>query len=249
MADNEGYVGLQKPVDATDEYNAQQFLMRQFLNSHNYVALVRVVAVDTPGGLSLAGTVDVQPMVNQLDGQGNAIPHGVVNNLVYFRMQGGSDAIIMDPKPGDIGVCVFCDRDSSAVQQTRATANPGSQRRSDMADGVYLGGLLNGVPSQYILFAEGGITILSSTSIKLQAPSIELLGETVTIEATDSTTITTPSFTVNGNSQFNGTIGATGTITAPTVNGTTNVLFGGKSGIAHQHSNGGLPTNPSGPPV
>lgn len=242
MSDDNGYFGFQKPTSATDEFNAQMFVIRQFLNARNYVALVKVIRVTIPGGLALAGTVDVQPLVNQLDGQGNAIPHGVVNDLPYFRMQGGANAIIIDPAVGDIGYCVFCDRDISAVKASKGAANPGSGRRSDMSDGVYIGGLLNAVPTQYVMFTEGGIAITSPTKIDLSAPEVELNGG-------DSVTITTPIFTVNGDSQFNGTIDATGTITAPNVVGTTNVTFGGKSGIGHQHSNGGLPSSPSGPPV
>lgn len=242
MSDNDGYHGTQQPTSATDEYNAQVFVIRQILNALNFTALVEVVNVDAPGGLAIAGTVDVKPLVNQLDGQGNAIPHGVVNGIPYFRMQGGTDAIIIDPKVGDIGVCVFCDRDSSAVQASRGAANPGSKRRNDMADGVYLGGLLNGVPNQFVMFTEDGITIKSPTKILMEAPEIELLAPVVEINASTSTTITTPTFTVNGTSQFNGSITATGTVTAPLVVGTTNVTFGGKSGIAHTH--GGVDTGP-----
>lgn len=229
MSDDNGYYGLQKPTSATDEFNAQMFVIRQFLNSRNYVALVKVIRITAPGGLELAGTVDVQPLVNQLDGQGNAIPHGVVNDLPYFRMQGGTNAIIMDPVAGDIGYCVFCDRDSSAVQSSKGAANPGSGRRSDMADGIYIGGLLNAIPSQYIMFTDDGIKVVSPTKITFVSPEIEF-------DASDSVTMTTPTLTQNGDSQFNGNIHATGTITAPNVVGTTNVTFGGKSGIAHTHS-------------
>ncbi len=240
MSDNEGYRGTQQPNASTDEFNAMSFVIRQILNGRNFIALVKVLAVTSPGGLALAGTVDVQPLVNQLDGQGNAVPHGTVNDIPYTRMQGGLNAIVMDPQVGDIGVCVFCDRDSSAAQATRGVANPGSLRRSDMADGVYIGGLLNAIPNQYIMFIEDGIKIVSPTLIRMEAPEIKLLADVVEIEASDSTTITTPIFTVNGDSQFNGNVNSTGTVTAPTVAGTTDVTFGGKSGVGHKH--GGVAT-------
>jgi phage baseplate assembly protein V len=47
---------------------------------------------------------------------------------------------------------------------------------------------------------------------------------------------------INGNLSVSGNIGAGGTVTAPNVVGTTNVTFGGKSGVAHTHS--GVQTGP-----
>lgn len=229
MSDNDGYYGQKKPNDSTGEYNAQLFLIRQVLDTRNHVAVVKVVAVNAPLGLALAGTVDVQPLVNQLDGQGNAVPHGVINNLPYFRAQGGANAVIIDPEVGDLGVAVICDRDTSAVQETKGAANPGSKRRNDWADGIYFGGLLNGIPEQYMLFQASGIKIFSPTKILLESQEIELKAPVVKINASSSTTITTPTL------QLNGSMTATGNITTP------NVIFaGGKSLAAHTH--GGVQT-------
>lgn len=47
---------------------------------------------------------------------------------------------------------------------------------------------------------------------------------------------------VTGNESVSGNVTAGGTVTAPNVVGTTNVTFGGKSGIAHTHS--GVQTGP-----
>lgn len=246
MSDNDGYQGMQKPNSATNEFNALSFLITQIINGRNIATLVKVVAVNSEGGLAIAGTVDVIPMVNQLDGQGNAVPHGTVNDIPYYRMQGGANAVIMDPQVGDIGICVFADRDISSVRANKAASNPGSLRRSDMADGMYIGGMLNGVPSQYMMFTEDGIKLFSPTKINLDAPIIELMAEQVVIDASESVTATTPIFTINGdvaivgNTDMTGTLDATGTITAPTVVGTTDVTFGGKSGVGHKH--GGVAT-------
>lgn len=255
MSNNDGYYGTQQSSDATGEYNSIAFVIRSILNGRNFAALVKVVAVTAPGGLALAGTVDVQPLVNQLDGQGNAIPHGVVNALPYIRIQGGANGVIMDPVMGDIGLCIFCDRDGTSVQATRGAANPGSLRRSDMADGVYIGGILNGIPTQYLMFTTAGIELHSPTKINLTAPEIDLVAPVVVITASTSTTITTPTFTVNGNAvinggtQFNGNAAGTGSITAPTIAGTNDVTGGGKSLKTHTHSGVTAGAGTSGPPV
>ena len=168
--------GQQTPFTSNSDLNTYLFIASQVLNRANTATLVKVVSVTNSGGLVAAGSVDVHPLVNQLDGQNNAIPHGTIHRLPYFRLQGGSNAIILDPQVGDIGIAVFADHDISSVVATKAQANPGSKRRFDMADGLYLGGFLNGVPTQYFQFNASGISVVSNTKITLQAPDIEIIG-------------------------------------------------------------------------
>lgn len=174
-----GYQGYRTPQDAGSEYNAIRFILRQALATLRTATLVRIVSCTNDGGLSPVGFVDVQPLVNQLDGFGNAVPHVTVYRLPYLRIQGGANAVIIDPQPGDIGVAVFADRDISSVKATRAQANPGSARMFDMADGMYLGGMLNGAPTQWVRFSDAGIEISSPTKVTLSAPVIELDGQLV----------------------------------------------------------------------
>src|SRR6185437_3480394 len=137
------------------------------------------------------GFVDVAPMVNQVDGIGDPQPHDTIYNLPYVRIQGGGNAVILDPVIGDIGLAVFCSRDISTVKRTKTIGNPGSRRTFDWADGLYIGGVLNGVPTQYVQFNSSGITVKSPQTITLTGNSIVLNGAT----------------TVNGN------VGTTGSLT------------------------------------
>lgn len=146
------------PDDGTDG-NLAQFVANQVLGRISTAKLVKVIKVTNNGEVSPVGRVNVQPLVNQIDGAGIGTPHGIVYDLPYFRLQGGSDAIICDPKEGDIGLAVICDRDSSAVKASKDIANPGSYRRFDLADGMYFGGFLNGTPVQYVRFFPDGIEI------------------------------------------------------------------------------------------
>lgn len=189
--------GPLQPSTGRGEFNATTFLVAQALGKMQTATLVRVVACSNSGGLSPVGSVDVQPLVNQVDSLGNPTPHGTVYNLPYFRIQGGTNGIILDPEPGDIGVCVFASRDLSKVKATRAQANPGSHRQYSFSDGIYLGGVLNGMPSQYVRFSAAGIAIVSPVAVTLDAP-------VVNISAATSCTITTPVFTVNGATALNG---------------------------------------------
>lgn len=156
MADVQGQASA---TSGGSEFNALAFLVQQMLARVNVATLVKVVACSNSGGVSPVGTVDVQPLVNQLDGSGNAVAHVTIYGLPYLRVQGGANAVIIDPQPGDIGIAVFADRDISSVKATKAQANPGSRRRNSMADGLFLGGVLNGAPTQYVQFAPGGINV------------------------------------------------------------------------------------------
>lgn len=176
---SDGYAGQLSPTGAQSEFNELWFFVNQLINRRATATLVLVKACSNAGGVSPVGTVDVQPMVHQLDGAGNIVPHGVVYGLPYCRVQGGTSAVIIDPKPGDIGIAIFAAQDISTVKSTKKAAAPGSRRRFDMADGLYIGGVLNGAPTRYALFSDSGVTIVDPTQITLQAPTINLHGAVV----------------------------------------------------------------------
>ena len=157
-------------------HNNIRFIVQQALTDVQTTTIVKVIACSNDGDLSPVGTVDVQILVNQISGQGIGTPHVPMYGLPYLRIQGGTNAVIIDPQPGDIGIAVFSSRDITKVKSTKAQANPGSFHMHDFSDGMYLGGLLNGAPSQYVQFGSGGITIVSPGTITLTAPSIILNG-------------------------------------------------------------------------
>lgn len=179
-ATTEGNTGTATPSAAAGDYSVMAFVVRQLMSAAHTATLVQVKAVTNSGGVTAAGKVDVQPLVHQLDGNGEIVPHGTIHGLPYFRLQGGADAVILDPKVGDIGLAVFADRDVSAVVATQKAAAPGSARRNDYADGFYLGGLLNGTPTQYLRFRSDGVTILSPYEVESNAPTIRENGSVVT---------------------------------------------------------------------
>jgi hypothetical protein len=234
---NFGYPGTQEPASGVGEYGALSFLVNQILATINTVTLVKIVGVTNNGGVSPVGFVDVQPLVNQVDGVGNATPHGVVYGLPYFRLQGGTNAIILDPQVGDIGMCGFASRDISSVKASKAQANPGSGRVFDMADGLYFGGVLNGTPTQYVAFSSSGIDIVSPTRIRMSAPEIDLQA-TNTIGLTAGTQITNsaPQIEMDGQmTQGEGPQGGEATLNGP-VTVVNDLTAQGKSVHNHTHT-------------
>lgn len=165
-----GY-GQQDPNDSSSDFNKISFLVRQLMSRLNTMKLVKVTAVHLDGGMPPAGgTVDVQPLVNQIDGQGNSTAHGIVAGLPFFRMGGGEWQIIIDPAVGDIGYVVVSDRDISNVKSTKGQANPGSFRKYDLADGIYVGGCLNPAPKAYVqLKSDGSFNLADAFGAMLQS--------------------------------------------------------------------------------
>lgn len=171
-------VGNQTPADVASEYATLAFIVQQKLSEVSTLTLVRVVDCTNAGGVVPVGTVTVQPLVNLMSGDRVAFKHKPLYKLPYMRVQGGRNAVIIDPQPGDIGVAGFCSRDISAVKTSQDIANPGSFRQFSMADGIYMLTCMGqDAPDQYIQFQDrGGITIVSPGSITLQAPTILLKG-------------------------------------------------------------------------
>ena len=186
MADpnnGQGFSGFQQPNSASTEFNAQYFFVLSLLSRVHTSTLVEVMAVTNSGTDIPAGFVDIRPLVNQIDGAGNSVPHGTIYHCPYFRLLGGANAVILDPEVGDIGLACFAERDISSVLANQAQANPGSRRQFDYADGMYVGGFLGQTPTQFVRFAVDGIFITSPAKITLQAPDIEFDGATHTTGA------------------------------------------------------------------
>ncbi len=163
-----------RPWSLASEYDRHRSIVEQLLARVRTAYLAKVVSVSQSGDIEGTGTLDVQPLVGQLDGSGNVIAHGVIQGIPYLRLAGGANAVILDPQPGDIGLVAVCDRDSSSARANRAPSAPGSLRKYDMSDSVYALTVLSGVPQQYVAFSPAGIDIVSPSRIRLAAPSIVL---------------------------------------------------------------------------
>lgn len=115
------------------------------------------------------GMVDVYPMLQQIGNDGSLWDYTTLYNLPFVRVQGGENAIIIDPKINDIGLVVFSSRDITTVKNTRKKGKPGSYRTHDLSDGIYIGGILNNTPTRFIRFDSAGITITANTNLTINA--------------------------------------------------------------------------------
>lgn len=138
--------------------------------THTVVKIVKVY----PGETGPVGFVDAINLIQQMDGNNDGIPNVPMYKLPYFRLQGGGNAVIIDPKAGDIGLASFAMRDISKVKEDKTEGPPPSRREYDVSDGLYIGGFLNGAPSQYIHFLESGINIMSTGQVTMDCTKLRV---------------------------------------------------------------------------
>lgn len=187
------------PEDICGGARTQEFIINSLIGRVGTVTICRIVKVKG-GGVNPVGFVDIVPMVLQVDGAGNAFDNATVFNVPYFRYQGGSNAVILDPKVGDIGICLVSSRDISKIKRTKKDATPDTKRQYDIADSLYIGGILNGAPSQYIHFLDSGINVVAKGEINMKGSKVILdapVETTSTVQAAGDITDNTGS----GNTQ------------------------------------------------
>lgn len=155
MADDGSGYGQQSPSASVGGFNPIAFAIEQALALVSTIKTVKVLSVDTD-----KKTVSVQIAVNQINGINQANPHGTINGIPYIWAMGGKNAFEIDPVVGDIGVMIVNDRDISSVKAAMDIANPGSNRKFSVSDGIYLFGvpaLNSAAPEQWIKFNADGI--------------------------------------------------------------------------------------------
>lgn len=171
--DTQQYYGQMETTTTQGAYNALRFAVQQQMMNLQTCLPVEVLSV-SGAGLNPVGFVTVRVMVASITGDDKVVDYPEIPNIPYFRLQGGANAIIIDPEPGDIGMAAFCSRDISAVKSARMAAPPGSRRAYDFSDAMYIGGFLNAAPTQYIQFSAEGIIVHSPAKVRVEAPAVHV---------------------------------------------------------------------------
>jgi len=226
-----------RPEDTATDANAQRFMMQNFLMQNAFVGVCTVVEVFDSSDFEM---VTIQPLVEGFTGSGDRIQKSNIYGVPVWRLQRGSSAVKMPPVVGDIGVFLVCDRDISGVKATKESSLPGSNRTHNPADAIYLGGVFNGNPTQYVEFLNDGIDILSPLVVRVDAASF--------VVDADKTTINSPTIELNGavtqgagqnkgDFNFGGNLIAVGDVTAKGVSLSTHT----HSGVETGDGNTGVP--------
>ncbi len=204
---------------------ALDYVVRKIIRGVHTADLVQVLAVTV--GTASVGFLTVQPVVLDQDTNGYVLAQAPIYNVPFLRYQSGPSAVIMDPVEGDIGLCIFAEKDitgvkARAIQAASSLAGAAATDRvHSSADALYIGGVLNGAPTQWVKFLPGA----GGIDIKTPGP--------LTIEATGNVTITANEVVIDAPVQINSTLVTTGNITCPDV-----IVggAGGKSVLNHFHN-------------
>lgn len=164
--DIQQYYGQTEPTTGSSDWNARRFEIQQQIANLNTSIPVQVLRVHG-AGVDIVGLVDVLVLVSNVTGDDMVVDNVEIQNVPYMRLQGGANAVIIDPEVGDIGLGSFCSRDISAVKSVRQAAPPGSRRAYNFSDCMYSGGFLNKAPTQYIQFTSGGILVHSANGVEI----------------------------------------------------------------------------------
>lgn len=144
---------------------------------------------------------------------------------------GGGVTLTFPIKPGDEVLVIFASRCIDAWWALGGVQNQAAVRMHDMSDGF----VIPQVRSQVRRFTVSGSAAQLRTDDGSVLIELDPTAKTLHLVAPNGATIDSNT-TINGNLHVTGTIVSDVSVTAPLVDGTTNVKFGGKSGTAHTHS-------------
>ena len=201
------------PTDYVDEYNGLIYIINSIIS--NRVRGAEIVKVIANNG---DGTIDVLPVIKNVDASENAIQETPIFNIKYMEWQYGINAFQAEPAIGDIGLLIVCTKDTKNVK----SGIVGDLGSFELESGIYFGGLkgLNQPATQFIKMDENGITITTPKTLTVNTTENAIINATksVTVTATEDATINGVNVTVNASTKAN--------VVAPTVN------LGAEGGVA-----------------
>lgn len=169
-----------RPEQSVGGAAQDKFIIQQLISNVHTMIPVEVVSVSVPTStLAPIGRCSVRPLVQQVDGNNNVYGRGQIINVPYLRVQGGKNAVVLDPVVGDVGLCGFCERDISMVKRTGAEAAPNTRRQYSLNDAVYMFTMMSGMPEQFVHFKDSGIDIKSTGDININGLIIKPNGQLV----------------------------------------------------------------------
>lgn len=219
------------------EYDKVISQFNSLITNVNTAIPCKVVAIEKQEqrGVNIVGFVDIQLMIEQTNGQKKGNETAIICNVPYVRIQGGTNAVIIDPEINDLGVAIFASRDITNFKEARRQTPPATWRKFSISDAIYIGGIRNQKPVQYIHFRNDGIEIYSPKRVHITTPTVLIDSDNTTINTSAKTTIN-----ANGGCEINAETTNNGNVL---INGNTkisgNLLVGGIIGQTGEGGGGG----------
>ena len=187
-----GYASTRDFATGLAGSNALEYFVETILNRRGTCTLVKVVSVSR-------SLVNVKPLVPQVDGDGNTIPHTTVFSLPFVRMGGAAAAFICDPQPGDLGVMVVCHHDITGAVKAKGESPPQTARRGNYSDGIYISlALQTSAPSNFVRINSDGTVTVQSPTVAVSHDLTVGSGASGTFISKDNRTVTVSHGIVTG---------------------------------------------------
>lgn len=180
------------PTDYVDEYNGLIYIINSIIS--NRVRGAEIVKVIANNG---DGTIDVLPVIKNVDASGNAIQETPIFGVKYIEWQYGINAFQAEPAIGDIGLLIVCTKDTKNVK----SGIVGDLGSFELESGIYFGGLkgLNQPATQFIKMDENGITITTPKSLTVNATEdVVVNGVDVSVNASGKANIVASEVNLGG---------------------------------------------------
>ncbi len=163
--------GVANYEDLTSEYNALNFIITSIIKSTvNTCYAVTVTKVDADNQ-----KVTVKPLIAQIDADNNKIELPEIFEIPYFRYSAGNTAVRLNPVAGDIGVLIVFKSDSSNIKTgNNSQILPNSFLNYPLYSGIYIGGMLNNEPENYIEIKDDNITINANQKVVINCQNAEV---------------------------------------------------------------------------
>ena len=151
--------GIGDIYQATSPFNANNQQIASNIQKINTVFLAKIISVSTEGTEGTK-TVMAQPLICQIDANGNALPSPKLVEIPHYRVQAGTGAFVINPHVGDIGVFVCAKRDKSNIKNgVNDPQTPASFRSFDLADSIMIATIHTETASTYIYIDPDNVTI------------------------------------------------------------------------------------------
>ena len=236
MSDKILYPPLTYNTPILCEYDKVISQFNSLITNVNTAMPCKVVAIEKQEqrGVNIVGFVDIQLMIEQTNGQKKGNETAIICNVPYIRIQGGTNAVIIDPEINDLGVAIFSSRDITNFKEARRQTPPATWRKFSISDAIYIGGIRNQKPVQYIHFRNDGIEIYSPKRVHITTPTVLIDSDNTTINTSAKTTINAnggceinAETTNNGNVKINGNAKISGNLLVGGIIGQTGEAGGG----------------------
>jgi len=129
--------------DRANLFNQLVYLINTRLSMLNTLKICTVVAFH-------GNTIDVRPMLTEIDGNGNQIEQSILYGIPILQIQGGTSGLKIEYKENDIVLCAFCDKDIQSLVRSKKTSAPTTDLITPLNSGICIGAVLFNEATIYI---------------------------------------------------------------------------------------------------